>query len=164
MCKFSLIWNKINRIYTKTFYIEKKPSVSTILTDRQRHLRLSSKLQFIKPGWDTACGSLCLFSTVKYNLCVIKCFYSQHRRQNVWENSGLACAVSAVSSSPREQSEVARRPRCSAEPNRASEEGKPGGIEDPEYNCHSPLLPRGTVTTVKKCPTPLMSIVAGVIT
>lgn len=45
-----------------------------------------------------------------------------------------------------------------------SEQGKPGGIEDPEYNCHSPLLPMETVTTVKKGRTSLMSIVAGVIT
>lgn len=76
------------------------------------------------------------------------------------ENSRLACAPSAAPGPPRVQAAFPAVP--GAQWSQVSK-GNLGLLKDPEYNCHSPPLSGGTVTTVKKCPTPLMSVVAVVI-
>lgn len=79
------------------------------------------------------------------------------------ENSTLACAASAAPSSPRVQAVFQPDPGAQWSQIEQVSKGNLGVLKDPEYNCHSPLLSGETVTTVKKCPTPLMSVVAVVI-
>lgn len=75
------------------------------------------------------------------------------------ENSSLACAASAAPSSLRMQAAFPAVPGAQWSQTEQMSKGNLGVLKDPEYNCHSPLLSGGTVTTVKRCPAPLLSVV-----
>lgn len=79
------------------------------------------------------------------------------------ENSRLACAVSAAPSSPRVQAAFPAVPGAQWCQIEQVSKGNLGILKDLEYNCHSSPLSGGTVTTVKRYPAPLMSVVAVVI-
>lgn len=79
------------------------------------------------------------------------------------ENSSLACVVSAAPSSPSVQAVFPAVPGAQSSQIEQVSKGNLGILKDPEYNCHSSPLSGGTVTTVKRCPATLMSVVAVVI-
>lgn len=71
--------------------------------------------------------------------------------------------MSAALSSPRVQAAFPAVPGAQWSQIEQVSKGNLGILKDSEYNCHSSPLSGGTVTTVKRCPAPLMSIVAVVI-